>query len=220
MKVNGAVVVDVKLAMLEHGDKFPGLKVETMDISKYWALSRRDGDEILDLAIPGGEETACHKSCTDEIFPSWHRRQRDKLATRIKRILDEYEGESWDDPTHLKTFSQRMEDEELLILMPGVVPGFVLRNRNWGESILATAFVLGADKQPVQLDIRRLKAFQERDDWNKLVLPPGHKRMVQAMVETHSRGSKPTDEKALDKPEMDLVRGKGTFSSFDRWFFH
>lgn len=86
MKVNGAVVVDVKLAMLEHGDKFPGLKVETMDISKYWALSRRDGDEILDLAIPGGEETACHKSCTDEIFPSWHRRQRDKLATRISTL--------------------------------------------------------------------------------------------------------------------------------------
>lgn len=220
MKVNGAVVVDVKLAMLEYGHEFPDLKVEPMDISKYWAVSRDTSGEILDLSVPDCEDAVCHKHCVREKFPSWHRRQRDKLSTRIKRILDEYEGETWDDPAHLETFSRLMEAEDLLILMPGMVPGFVLRNRNWGESISATTFVLESDKQLVQLDIRRLTTLQERDDWNKLVLPKNHKLMVQAMVETHSRGSKPTDEKMLDKPEMDLVRGKGTSFSIHRWLFH
>ena len=219
MKVNGPVVVDVKLAMLEYGHEFPDLKVEPMDISTYWAESQNRFGEILDLTVPNCEDAACHKHCIMEKLPTWHMKQRDKLSLRIKRILDEYEGESWDDPTHLETFSQVMEDEDLLILMPGMVPAFVLRNRNWGEPISSIFFVLRTDKQLVQLDIRRLTVVQERDDWNKLVLPKNHKRMVQAMVETHSRGSKFTDEKALDKPEIDLVRGKGTFYFIHGWLF-
>lgn len=61
----------------------------------------------------------------------------------------------------------------------------------------------------VQLNLDQLEYVQQQDDWKKLVLPKGHRDIVQAMVETHSRGSGQTTMTQDDKVEMDLVRGKG-----------
>lgn len=51
--------------------------------------------------------------------------------------------------------------------------------------------------------------MKREDYWNKLVLPKRHREMVQAMVETHARGSRWETNGRQDKIEMDLVRGKG-----------
>lgn len=65
----------------------------------------------------------------------------------------------------------------------------------------------------MQLDIDQLKELEQENDWDSLVLPPGHREMVQAMVETHSRGSQDTQGTTLTQygnVSMDLVKGKGT----------
>jgi hypothetical protein len=54
--------------------------------------------------------------------------------------------------------------------------------------------------------------LEQENDWDSLVLPPGHREMVQAMVETHSRGSQDTQSASLTQYgniSMDLVKGKG-----------
>lgn len=62
----------------------------------------------------------------------------------------------------------------------------------------------------VQLSLDQLNFIEQQDDWNKLALPKGHREIVQAMVETHSVGSKRKDyDVPRDRFEMDLVRGKG-----------
>lgn len=61
----------------------------------------------------------------------------------------------------------------------------------------------------MQLNLDKLDFIEQQDDWNKLALPRGHREIVQAMVETHSVGSKDDRYAARDRFEMDLVRGKG-----------
>jgi hypothetical protein len=54
-----------------------------------------------------------------------------------------------------------------------------------------------------------LEDVKYEDSWNDLVLPKGHKSMVQAMVETHAKGTRSTTGHIPEKIEVDLVRGKG-----------
>lgn len=67
-----------------------------------------------------------------------------------------------------------------------------------------------ANYNTVQVDLSLLEPVTEESSWDKLVLPKGHKEMVQAMVETHAKVSNSTVGPAQDRVEMDLVRGKGT----------
>jgi hypothetical protein len=60
-----------------------------------------------------------------------------------------------------------------------------------------------------QLDLMLLGNVRWEDSWKDLVLPKGHKSMVQAMVETHAKGTRSTTGNLQDNVEVDLVRGKG-----------
>lgn len=67
-----------------------------------------------------------------------------------------------------------------------------------------------SNNETVQLSLDQLSFIEQQDDWNKLALPKGHREIVQAMVETHSMGSKGDgSDDSADRLEMDLVRGKG-----------
>jgi hypothetical protein len=64
----------------------------------------------------------------------------------------------------------------------------------------------------VLLDINLLKEPEKLDEWDQLVLPDGHRQMVQAMVETYAKGShdsSSTSKAQYANPGMDIVRGKG-----------
>jgi hypothetical protein len=71
---------------------------------------------------------------------------------------------------------------------------------------------IDAYSSAVQVDLMLLKNVKWVDGWKDLVLPRGHKEMVQALVETHARGSRSTTGETTDKVEVDLVRGKGECS--------
>lgn len=70
---------------------------------------------------------------------------------------------------------------------------------------------------PVPLDIDLLQPVSYEDGWNELVLPEGHRKMVQAMVETFAAASSlntglHTEEQPqpnLDKVGFDPVKQKG-----------
>lgn len=73
-------------------------------------------------------------------------------------------------------------------LLPARVFGFVLRLRTWAA-----------------LSIRLVKDLpRKQDGFEQLVLPPGHRDLVRALVKTHSRGSREEKEH-----QVDLVKGKG-----------
>lgn len=138
------------------------------------------------------------------------KKQREKAETKFKLLLEEYEVDKTDQIEGLKRFKQYMEDSDLIRLLPGVVPGFALRNRRWSKF---DADLAGhdANHDAVQADLRLLQHVKMEDGWNDLVLPKGHREMVQAMVETHAKGTRSTTGHShQDKVAMDLVRGKGT----------
>ncbi|RAH41704.1 uncharacterized protein BO95DRAFT_517751 [Aspergillus brunneoviolaceus CBS 621.78] len=104
---------------------------------------------------------------------------QNKLLTTDTRYLD-------DNPENVP--------EEDLILFPNRVFAFVLKDRKW--AVIDLNYVdldAGADKP------------KDRG-WNSLVLPLGHKKMVQSLVQAHFRHRR---EEALDRnSQADLIRGK------------
>lgn len=54
-----------------------------------------------------------------------------------------------------------------------------------------------------------LQDTQYEDGWKDLILPPGHKEMVRAVVENHAAGSRATGGMKKGSAEVDIVRGKG-----------
>lgn len=127
----------------------------------------------------------------------------------MKLLLEEYEIEKSDQNDGMRKFKQYMEEKDLIRILPGVVPGFALRNRKWGKFVLSKAHSTITNSLKVRLDLNMLDEVKREDNWNDLVLPPGHRKMVQAMVETHAKGTRSTSGHAIDRIEMDLVRGKG-----------
>ncbi len=59
------------------------------------------------------------------------------------------------------------------------------------------------------LDIMGLDEVKPEGAWTDLVLPKGHKEMVQAMVQTHTSLHRAKAGKGLDIFNVDLIRGKG-----------
>lgn len=55
-------------------------------------------------------------------------------------------------------------------------------------------------------NITQFRPVEQNNEWDKLVLPPGHREMVQAMVETHTRDLGSNSDAKIG---MDLVQGKG-----------
>ena len=84
-----------------------------------------------------------------------------------------------------------IEDEEKLLLPPYVY-GFVLQSRKWAK-----------------FDIDRIKDATYTSGFEDLVLPPGHKETVRALVANHARLPRITGDNAVGQLSVDLVRGKG-----------
>jgi SpoVK/Ycf46/Vps4 family AAA+-type ATPase len=62
----------------------------------------------------------------------------------------------------------------------------------------------------VELDVNDLKDVVQDLSWDDLVLPKGHKELVQALVQTHTAGLASQKGSEAQRFEVDLVRGKGS----------
>ncbi|KAK0707756.1 hypothetical protein B0H67DRAFT_321770 [Lasiosphaeris hirsuta] len=195
--ISSPVVLDIKLAF--ENDSSPGkgsilVPRLSSSISGPWLALRYD--EAYDIF---GRATASHcyrkwcynRRCTYNLYMDTQRRLRDKIEADAKLMLEEYESEIQLGSEGIERFQDLMEKRDLIRLLPGTVPGFALRNRKW-----------------VVLDLGLLSPVEQNSEWDNLVLPAGHREMVQAMVETHTKdlGS---NRDGGNKIGMDLVRGKG-----------
>ena len=82
------------------------------------------------------------------------------------------------------------EDERLLL--PYSLRGFVLRSKKWRI-----------------FNIDNIEDIKYNSGFDDLVLPPGHKDTVEALVNRHSRAIEASATKSEVKTSMDLVTGKG-----------
>ena len=99
-------------------------------------------------------------------------------------------------PSLHRTMSEIEEmTDNLLVLLPSWVYGFVLRSRRW-----------------YFLDIDRIHEVQRQSEgFESLILPRGVARLVEGLVQTHGPRDKPilAPEKLDSQHQFDLVRGKG-----------
>ncbi|KAI8712655.1 ATPase-AAA-core domain-containing protein [Fusarium sp. LHS14.1] len=130
-----------------------------------------------------------HRDCTSDVYVESQKSKRITIESNIKLILEEYDNEKKRGDQGLGRLKKLMEERDIIRLLPGTVPGFVLRNRKW-----------------VLLDLLQLGPVDQDNGWSNLVLPPGHRQLVQAMVETHTQQLNSNRDAKLG---MDIVRGKG-----------
>lgn len=85
--------------------------------------------------------------------------------------------------------------DELLLLLPNRVFGFVLRSRRW--------YYLSIDK------IHQVR--RQSEGFESLILPQGVARLVEGLVQSHGKRDETTEANDESDPEhqFDLVRGKG-----------
>ncbi|KAK4220782.1 hypothetical protein QBC38DRAFT_505454 [Podospora fimiseda] len=190
--ISSNFVVDFKLAFQEYGDAFAGgesIMPKMTSVTDGWPSAS-------DLEIHQLHGSRCNnpcctiRDCSLDFYADYYMIQAQKLSAWIKGLLEWYE--SLRDTNMLK---ESMGEHDLLRLLPGAVPGFALRNRKW-----------------IRLDLELLRKVGHQDHWNQLVLPKGHKEMVQAMVEAHARGSQEStwaEASHEGNVAMDLVQGKG-----------
>ncbi|KAF8861394.1 P-loop containing nucleoside triphosphate hydrolase protein [Acephala macrosclerotiorum] len=193
--INSAVIVDFRLAVQEFK---PALKefesifpTFSHGLTNFWYNIK--SNHLTEFVGSPCSAQWCY-SCEhmNDRYVEQQKKQREKIEAKIKALLEEYGLENSDQVEGIERFKQYMEDHDLIRLLPGVVPGFALRNRRW-----------------IQADLRLLQNVKKEYGWNDLVLPKGHREMVQAMVETHAQRSRSTTGQLQDKIAMDLVGGRG-----------
>lgn len=96
----------------------------------------------------------------------------------------------------LRTISSHEElTEDMMLLLPNRVYGFVLRSRRWHF-----------------FNIDNLRPLQRYSDgFESLILPPGVARLVESLVKTHDPQNMPSfsSNECEQEHHVDLVRGKG-----------
>ena len=113
-------------------------------------------------------------------------------------ILDNELKNDFSDKTPLlkqRPYSETLSNEALMLLPPRVY-GFSLLDRKW-----------------YAFDVTKVEDIKDSTQgFDNLVLSKEHKKTVQALVQHHTTGSKPTENqlKGVDRDfSMDVVRGKG-----------
>jgi len=190
--MNSSVVVDIKLAF--ESDPLRNDRPRfASPASLMVGLSEEEAVDLWGKPDCGNQwcfDSACHQG---NIYMATQFMGRITADNEIRPVLEEYEQIKLEGAEGLERFTALMEKHSLTQLLPGVVPGFALRNRKW-----------------VLLDLAFLREVKKRNEWKKLVLPKGHQEMVQAMVEAYSNDMTTTKNmKDGARIRMDLVSGKG-----------
>ncbi|KAI1461615.1 hypothetical protein F4805DRAFT_412694 [Annulohypoxylon moriforme] len=160
--------------------------------------------QIIEVA---GTSTQCtHKkpcrrvNCSRDMYTESFK--VDKINPSLRRSLCDYEPEEKDSKLAIQAIKKHMEATDFIRLLPGSVPGFVLRSRKW----------VHLDVNMLQWSVSRDQADMNPADaagWKDLVLPPGYKDIVLAMVKNHTAGTRILNNGLRQTPEVDLVKGKG-----------
>ncbi|KAK1957573.1 hypothetical protein LY78DRAFT_663506 [Colletotrichum sublineola] len=201
--INSEVIVDFKTAF-ERSSELPDISEirPSFSTESHWPRTTDPGQGEAhdwyehDKGCNNDHRRWCYApGCQKATYYGHQDAQSQKVLRRLASFFDIHATQQAKSRNAREEFRLYFEENGLMSLFPGVVPGYALRNRKW-----------------VQLDLDRLQNVHHGDDWNNLVLPKGHREMVQAMVESYTRrsdGSHTMDDQLSDRVELDLVRGKG-----------
>lgn len=187
-EIDSQVIVDFSSTFQLNPDWMPTLDVHGSSASDWRETAPHNPDETP-LPVTKGVVLDCcvYNSC-------WIHEDASIDQTRMKDYFADRAIFRRDRPVVLKASGDSVElDVEDRLLLPSRVFGFVLRSRTWAA--LSISLVKDRAVRP--------------DGFNQLVLPRGHKELVQALVETHSRESRSNERAAESGPKFDLVKGKG-----------
>lgn len=204
--VNSPVIIDYKMGLENNKDWDPGFP---------WLFIPGWKDEprqILEIPRRSCSHVDCHKSsCLDDAYQAHQRDACEKKMRTLASQLDEVEIPTSRSGSGLERLKTEMAKKGLIDLLPGYGLAYVLRGRKWGKSFVNDCCVYNIAYQifAVKVDITKLGEIRQEEGWDDLVLPQSHKNLVQAMVQTHTAGSRSTSGHSQANLEVDLVRGKG-----------
>ncbi|KAL8658229.1 MAG: hypothetical protein Q9226_001166 [Calogaya cf. arnoldii] len=170
-QIDSQVIIDFALAYQKHPKNIPKFGLRS------WI---EDDARIVTEAcgIPG-----CTDCFQDRFMFDDHRVDRQRTVEFIRA-----------NGTLLRTISNSNElTDNMMLLLPNRVYGFVLRSRRW--------YFLNID------NIRPLE--RQNDGFESLILPPGVARLVESLVKTHDPQNMPSFVSNEPEHHVDLVRGKG-----------
>ncbi|POS73064.1 hypothetical protein DHEL01_v208543 [Diaporthe helianthi] len=195
-EVKGDVIIDMEITL--RGRPWYARTIgNSIEESWYTKLTK----EILEVPKRTCSHTRCHEhGCVKDVYVEQQKRIFNNVWLDLDAKMEENDLMRINTEEHVKRCKMVMERENLLALFPGVVSGYSLRNRKW-----------------VRLDITQLQDVTYQDGWSDLVLPKGHKKMVQAMVKTFATKSRlrtsqsevETSAGDADRLGFDLVKQKG-----------
>lgn len=216
-QISSPVIVDFKSAYQHESKWKPGLKEDHVIPWLY------DQKGILEVSKRNCSHKNCHKTgCIKDVAIAQQKMCLEKGFRDIGIILDSHIVETKE---QLQSVKEDLRSRNLLQLLPGTAYAFALRNRKWGRS-----FCLSVHSRPfpeswnahnllivfshdlVEVDLSNLETVKQEDNWDDLILPAGHKEMVQAMVMTHTRAASSLaieGTRGQGEYEVDLVPGKG-----------
>jgi hypothetical protein len=132
------MIIDFKIAFQQYRETFVGtggVVPEFSSLSTFfydrWAGGGEPTIEHVDTEC---EDLWCNaKECVTDRFGTHQAKQRADAEQSIKSVLEEYEMHKSGASREAVAFKNTMNEQNLTILLPGVVPGFVLRSRKWGN---------------------------------------------------------------------------------------
>ena len=138
-QINSAVIIDFNLSFQEYQDSFPDSKnvvPQLKALHMFWPKSGMEAmnREVMEFMVSECNLAWCHQA--DCVFDPYYNKDSNLLNVDngIKEILESYEPSKIFETRGLDDFKRFMEENELIKLLPGVVPGFALRNHKWGKT--------------------------------------------------------------------------------------
>lgn len=139
MQVHSAAVVDLKLACTEYQKEFPEQDAVIPTFKPFGKFWPEVGAELSDCSvwarIPCPHGPYCHGySCVEDLYRTSQKNQLEKIEPKIQEVLEEFDFLPQEEG-NIDRFKSYLEEQDLIELLPGVVPGFALRNRAWGKCL-------------------------------------------------------------------------------------
>ncbi|KAJ4387636.1 hypothetical protein N0V93_008233 [Gnomoniopsis smithogilvyi] len=187
-EINTPVCIDLKLAYQQQPELQPTFT--SLSDCKFVTHPR----QIMEL--PNRHQNCeGHKpswACFSDHFVSYQQKMRSSVKQSVRVAFEDIELNDFREETSRNRLIQTMEEHDLICLLPCAIPAYALLLRKW-----------------VKLDIRIIKDIKPGRSWDELVLPDGHRDLVQAMVKHHAVGPQDNTNRPESRFYSDLVEGKG-----------
>lgn len=126
-------MIDFRTAFEEYHDSFRTSKPvvpQYSSLTAFWPDAY--GGEFFEYYGSCSDNAWCGSTCISEFYLSNQKMKQQQMETKIKTLIEESEYEKVHDKDDYARLKEYMEKHDLIQLLPGVVPGYALRNRRWG----------------------------------------------------------------------------------------